>query len=325
MTNAIVVRALGGPEVLNFESVALNDPSAGEVQIRHTAIGVNFIDVYFRTGLYPVPQGVPYIPGTEAAGIITKIGDGVSGFAVGEHVTYVSGMGAYSEQRNCLATNLIKIPDGISDQSAAAMMLKGMTAEYLLMRTFAVNSGHTILIHAAAGGVGLIAGQWAKHLGARVIGTAGSPDKVALALTHGYDEVIDYNTENFVTRVRELTGGQGVDVVYDSVGKTTWLGSLDCIKPRGMFVPFGQSSGPLDGFTLSHLLQRGSLYATRPSLNAYTTTRADLELSANHLFDVVKSGVVKINVNQSFALKDAAAAHASLESRSTTGATILLP
>jgi NADPH:quinone reductase len=324
-TNAIVVRNLGGPEVLKFEQIELSPPSAGEVQIRHTAIGLNFIDVYFRTGLYPALGGLPFIPGNEGAGVIVDLGSGINGLAVGDRVAYASGMGAYSEARNIEASRVIKIPEGVSDQQAGAMMLKGMTAEYLLCRTFEVKAGQTILIHAAAGGVGLIAGQWAKHLGATVIGTAGSPEKVALALANGYDHVIDYTKENFVSRVRELTGGKGVDAAYDSVGKTTWLGSLDCIKPFGMFVSFGQSSGALEGFTLAHLMQRGSLYAARPSLNAYTSTRVDLELSANRLFDVVRRGIVNININQTFALKNADEAHCSLEARNTTGATVLVP
>lgn len=323
--NAIVVRDLGGPEVLNLELLELAAPATGEVQIRHTAIGLNFIDVYFRTGLYPAPGGLPFTPGNEGAGVITALGSSVNGLAVGDRVAYAYGLGSYSEARNIEASRVVKIPDGISDQSAAAMMLKGMTAEYLLCRTFEVKAGQSILIQAAAGGVGLIAGQWAKHLGATVIGTAGSPEKVSLALAHGYDYVIDYNQQNFVKRVRELTNGAGVDAVYDSVGKTTWVGSLDCLKPRGMFVSFGQSSGAIEGFTLGHLLQRGSLYAARPSLNAYTATRTDLELSANRLFDVVKRGAVKININQTFALKNAGDAHRNLEGRATTGASILVP
>jgi NADPH:quinone reductase len=324
-TNAILVRNLGGPEVLKFEEVELSPPAAHEVQIRHTAIGVNFIDVYFRTGLYPAAGGLPFIPGNEGAGVVTALGNDVNGLAVGDRVAYAYGLGSYSEARNIEASRVVKIPHGVSDQSAAAMMLKGMTAEYLLSRTFEVKAGHTILIHAAAGGVGLIAGQWAKHLGATVIGTAGSREKVTLALAHGYDHVIDYNQENFVNRVRELTNGAGVDAVYDSVGKTTWLGSLDCLKPRGMFVSFGQSSGAIEGFTLGHLVQRGSLFAARPSLNAYTATRADLELSTDRLFDVVKRGIVNININQMFALKDAGTAHRTLEERATTGASILVP
>ncbi len=325
LVNAVVVRNHGGPEVLKFEQMELLPPGVGEVQIRHTAIGLNFIDVYFRTGLYPVPGGLPFIPGNEGAGVIVALGSDIKDLAVGDRVAYASGMGSYSEARNIDAGRVVKIPDGVSDQHAAAIMLKGMTTEYLLCRTFGVKSGQTVLIQAAAGGVGLMAGQWAKHLGATVIGTAGSPEKVMLALANGYDHVIDYNRENFVSRVRELTGGIGVDVVYDSVGKTTWLGSLDCLKPFGTFVSFGQSSGAIEGFTLAHLMQRGSLYAARPSLNAYTATRASLELSANRLFDVVKRGIVNININQTLALKDAGDAHRSLEGRNTTGATILLP
>lgn len=325
MANAIRIHQHGGPEQLVYEPIELAAPKAGEIQIRHTAIGLNFIDVYFRTGLYPSPTGLPLIPGNEAAGVITAIGAGVVGLAIGERVAYAATIGAYCTERNIAADRVVKIPDSISDQQAAAMMLKGMTAEYLLHRTFKVEKHHTILIHAAAGGVGLIAGQWAAAMGARVIGTVGSADKADLARANGYAEVIEYKRENFVERVRELTGGVGVDVVYDSVGKDTWIGSLDCLKPRGMFVTFGQSSGVIEGFTLAHLASRGSLFTTRPNLFSYTTSRSDLELSSDRLFDAVRWGTVKIAVNQTFSLKDASSAHTSLEGRATTGATVLLP
>jgi NADPH:quinone reductase len=325
MTKAIRIHQYGGPEVMLYGDLHLDAPGPGEAQVEHHAIGVNFIDVYFRTGLYPSPSGLPFTPGNEAAGVVTALGSGVSGLKVGDRVAYVSAPGSYATARNMPADKLLLLPDEISFETGAAMMLKGMTAEYLLRRTFEVKPGHVVLFHAAAGGVGLIAGQWGKHLGATMIGTAGSPEKVALAKAHGYDHVINYNSGNFVEQVKDLTGGKGVDVVYDSVGKTTWLGSLDCLKPRGMFVTFGQSSGVIEGFTLAHLAQRGSLFATRPSLFAYTATRADLELSANSLFDLVAKGVIKININQRFKLENAAEAHLALEARGTTGATILLP
>jgi NADPH:quinone reductase len=325
MTKAIRVHQHGGPEVLTFEDVQLPPPGAGEARVRNGAIGVNFIDVYFRNGLYPSPSGMPFTPGNEGAGVVTALGEGASGVRVGDRVAYAATIGSYAEERNIAADRLLTLPDGISFETAAAMMLKGMTAEYLLRRTFEVKPGHKILFHAAAGGVGLIAGQWGSHIGATMIGTAGSPEKCALAKAHGYSHVINYNEENFVERVKEITGGKGVDAVYDSVGKTTWLGSLDCLKPRGMFCTFGQSSGSIEGFTLAHLAQRGSLFATRPSLFAYTATRADLELSAGRLFDVVGNGVVKINVSQKFKLAESADAHRALEGRGTTGATILTP
>ena len=325
MVKAIRIHKYGGPEVMGFEDVQLPPPGKGAVQVQNHAIGVNFIDVYFRTGLYPSPAGLPFTPGNEGAGTVITLGEGVTGFCIGDRVAYTSPPGSYSEAINIAAEKLLKLPESISFDTAAAMMLKGMTAEYLLRRTFEVKPHHTVLFHAAAGGVGLIAGQWGRHLGATMIGTAGSPEKVALAKAHGYDHVINYNSENFVDRVKEITGGEGVDVVFDSVGKTTWLGSLDCLKPRGMFVAFGQSSGPIEGFTLAHLQQRGSLFATRPTMFAYTATRRDLELSANALFDLVSKGIIKINVNQRFRLENAADAHRALESRGTTGATILIP
>jgi NADPH:quinone reductase len=322
---AIVIHKHGGPEVLSFESAEIAAPKPGEVQVRHSAIGLNFIDVYFRTGLYAAPNGLPLIPGNEAAGVVEAVGEGVTQLKTGDRVAYASAIGAYCELRNIAAERVVRIPDSVSDETAAAMMLKGMTAEYLLHRVFPVQKGMTVLIHAAAGGVGLIAGQWANALGATVIGTAGSAEKAELARANGYHHVINYRDEPIVERVKALTGGKGVDVVYDSVGKDTWLASLDCLKPRGMFASFGQSSGPIEGFTLAHLAARGSLFATRPSLFAYTATLADLELSAGRLFDVVGSGKVKIAVNQRFKLENAAEAHKSLESRQTTGASVLIP
>ena len=323
MTKGMRIRAYGGPEVMSYEEIDLSAPAQGEVRVENRAVGVNYIDVYFRTGLYPSPVGLPYVPGNEGAGVVTALGPDVSGLKVGDRVAFTSTLGAYAGEINMQAAKLVKLPDGIAFETAAGMMLKGMTAEYLLRRVFDVTPGHHILFHAAAGGVGLIAGQWGKHLGATMIGTAGSEEKCAIARAHGYAHVINYNTENFVERVKEITGGKGVDAAYDSVGKTTWLGSLDCLKPRGMFAAFGQSSGVIEGFTLAHLAQRGSLFATRPSLYAYTATRPDLELSAHSLFDVVSGGAVKINVNQRFELADAASAHRALEGRGTTGATIL--
>ncbi|KQV34439.1 MULTISPECIES: quinone oxidoreductase [unclassified Rhizobium] len=324
MAQAIVVRALGGPEVLKLEGVTPPSPGPGEVQIRQVAIGVNFIDVYFRTGLYKSAE-MPFIPGKEGAGIVTIVGDGVNGFSVGDRVAYASSDGAYSSERNVEVSQLVKVPDEISLETAAAMMLKGMTAQYLLNQTFKVGPETTLLFHAAAGGVGLIAGQWAKALGATVIGTAGSQDKIDLALAHGYDHVINYRTEDFVSRVKEITGGKGVDVVYDSVGKDTYPASLDCIKPRGLWVSFGNSSGPVDAFSIGILAQKGSLFATRPTLFSYVSTRAALEACANSLFEVVRSNKVRININQTYALADAAKAHADLEARKTSGTTLLIP
>lgn len=322
---AMKIHKHGGPEVLSYEDTEINQPKPGEAQVRHTAIGLNFIDVYFRTGLYAAPAGLPLIPGNEGAGIVEAVGEGVTLVKPGDRVAYAGTIGAYSEVRTIAADRLLKIPDGVSDETAAAMMLKGMTAECLLFRVFPVQAGHTVLIHAAAGGVGLIAGQWANALGATVIGTVGSAEKAELAKANGYHHVINYREEQVVSRVKEITGGKGVDVVYDSVGKDTWLASLDCLKPRGLFASFGQSSGPIEGFTLAHLLSRGSLYATRPTFFSYTATRDDLELSAGRLFDAVASGTVRIAVNQTFKLQDAADAHISLESRRTTGATVLIP
>jgi NADPH:quinone reductase len=325
MAQAIVIRELGGPEVLKMEGVALTPPGPGEVQIRQVAIGLNFIDVYFRTGLYKSANGLPFIPGKEGAGIVTAVGDGVSLFSVGDRVAYASADGAYASERNVDASQLVKVPEGISLETAAAMMLKGMTAQYLLNQTFQVGPETTLLFHAAAGGVGLIAGQWAKALGATVIGTAGSQEKIDLALAHGYDHVINYNTENFVDRVKELTSGRGVDVVYDSVGRDTFPASLDCLKPRGLWVSFGNSSGPVDAFNIGILAQKGSLFATRPTLFGYIATRPALEACANSLFDVVQSNKVRININQTYPLAEAGRAHTDLESRRTSGTTLLIP
>jgi len=324
MINAIRVHQTGGPEVLTYEQIEIGEPGPGEAKVRHEAIGLNFIDVYFRTGLYKTAQ-MPFIPGNEGAGIVVAVGSGVNTVKVGDRVAYAATPGSYADERILPADRLLKVPDSIELKSAAAMMLKGMTAQYLLRQTFVVKPGHTILFHAAAGGVGLIAGQWAKHLGATVIGTAGSDEKIALAKSHGYDHVINYRTENFVERVRELTGDEGVDVVYDSVGRDTYMGSLDVLKPLGMFACFGQSSGVIPPFDLGLLAQKGSLFATRPTLFNYVAKRADLEKTANDLFDVVASGAVKIEINQSYALKDVRKAHEGLEARKTTGASILLP
>jgi len=325
MAQAIVVRELGGPEVLKMEGVTLAPPGPGEVQIRQVAIGLNFIDVYFRTGLYKSATGLPFVPGKEGAGVVTAVGDGVSLFSVGDRVAYASADGAYASERNVDASQLVKVPDGISLETAAAMMLKGMTAQYLLNQTFKVGPETILLFHAAAGGVGLIAGQWAKALGATVIGTAGSQEKIDLALAHGYDHVINYRTDNFVTRVKELTGGRGVDVVYDSVGRDTYPGSLDCLKPRGLWVSFGNSSGAVEAFSIGILAQKGALYATRPTLFTYIATRPALEACANSLFDVVQSNKVRININQTYPLAEAGRAHTDLETRKTSGTTLLIP
>jgi len=325
MAKAIQVSTHGGPEVLTYTDVDPGKPGPGEVLIRHTAIGLNFLDTYFRSGLYPAPNGLPLIPGGEAAGVVEALGEGVGELSAGDRVAYAVNLGAYAEQRRIAAERLVKIPDGISDSQAAAMMLKGMTAEYLLRRTYKVKAGDTLLCHAAAGGVGLILGQWARHLGAEVIGTAGSADKVELALENGYGHVINYRETDFVAEVKRITGGELCDVVYDSVGKDTFPGSLDCLKPFGLFVSFGQSSGPIPPFNLQMLSQKGSLYATRPTLFTYNAKRQALVESARALFEVVSSGAVDIKVNQTYSLRDAAKAHADLEARRTTGTTILLP
>ena len=325
MSHAVRVHETGDASVMKWEEVNVADPAAGEVCLRHTAIGLNFIDIYFRAGTYPSPQ-LPFIPGLEAAGVIESIGENVSGFEVGDRVAYASPpLGSYAESRLMPAGRLVKLPDSIDDRVAAAMMLKGMTAHYLLRRTFKVVPGTTLLLHAAAGGVGLIACQWAKYLGATVIGTVGSDEKAELACSHGCDHAILYRKEDFVARVREITDGEGVDVVYDSVGKDTFLQSLDCLKPMGMLALFGQSSGAVEPFDLGLLSAKGSLFVTRPTLMNYVDKRRDLENTAEELFEVIREGVVNADIRQERPLREAAAAHSDLESRRTTGATLLIP
>lgn len=324
MAHAIRIHANGGPEVMKWEEVEVGDPGPGQIRIKTSAAGLNYIDTYHRSGLYKLP--LPLILGQEGAGSVTAVGAGVTDIKVGDRVAYASSpLGSYSEERLMQADRCVVLPAGITDQQAAGMMLKGMTAEYLLRRTYKVQPGETILFHAAAGGVGLIFGQWAKALGATVIGTVGSDDKAKLAKAHGYDHIINYRTENFVERVKELTKGEGVPVVYDGVGKDTWDGSLDCLRPFGLMVSFGNASGAVPPFAIGTLATKGSLYVTRPTLVTYTAKRTDLVASANALFDVVKSGKVKIETPQTYALKDAAKAHADLEARKTTGSTLLLP
>jgi NADPH2:quinone reductase len=326
MVKAIRIHEHGGPEVLKYEDADPGKPGKGELLIEHGAIGLNFIDVYYRTGLYPPPGGsLPLTPGGEGAGKVLEVGEGVEGFRPGDRIAYAVGVGGYAERRIIAADRVVKVPDGISDEVAAGMMLKGMTAEYLLLRTFKVKRGDTILFHAAAGGVGLIAGQWAKHLGATTIGTAGSAEKVELAKAHGFDHVINYREQDFAEEVKKITDGKLCDVVYDSVGKDTFEGSLNCLKPFGLLALFGQSSGPVPPFNLGVLAQKGSLYVTRPTLFTYNAKREDLEKSAKALFDVVKSGAVKIEVKQRYKLADAAQAHRDLEARKTTGVTVLVP
>ncbi len=325
MSKAIRIHAYGGPEAMRWEEAPVGKPGPGEVLLRHTAIGLNFIDVYHRTGLYPLPA-LPGSIGMEAAGEVVEVGPGVQDLEPGDRVAYAMGTpGAYAQERLFPAARLVRLPEGISDRQAAAMMLQGMTARYLLRSIHRVKSGDTILIHAAAGGVGLLVCQWAKHLGATVIGTVGTPEKAALARAHGCDYPIISKEEDFVARVREITAGEGVPVVYDSIGKDTFYGSLDCLKPRGMMVAFGQSSGSIGPVDISILATKGSLFLTRPSLGHYVASRADLVASAHDLFDVVESGAVKVEINQTYALADAAQAHHDLEARKTTGSTLLLP
>ena len=321
----MVVHATGAAGEMKWEQVALTDPEADEIQVRHTAVGLNFIDVYFRTGVYAAPQ-LPFTPGLEGAGVVEKVGAGVSDFSVGERVAYASPpLGAYCEARNLPAARAVKIPDGIDDRSAAAIMLKGMTAHYLLRSAYRVKAGETILFHAAAGGVGLLACQWAKHLGVTVIGTAGSEEKTALARANGCQHAINYNRENFVEGVQEITGGTGVSVVYDSVGQATFTPSLDCLKTRGTMVSFGQSSGKVAPLDIGILNTKGGLYLTRPSLFHYTAGRDELIYRAGEVFDAVRSGALSIRINQTYPLSEAVTAHKDLENRRTTGTTVLIP
>ena len=325
MTKAIRIYENGGPEVMRWEDFDPGKPETGEALVRHEAVGLNYIDVYHRTGLYPLP-GLPATPGMEGAGVVEEIGEGVDEVAVGDRVAYAGiPPGAYAQVRRIPAHRLVKLPDAISFDQGAAMMLQGMTARYLLRGCYNVKKGDTILIHAAAGGVGSIVCQWAKHLGATVIGTVGSEQKAEMARANGCDHPIIYTTEDFAVRVREITSDAGVDVVYDSVGQATFMQSLDCLRPMGMMVSFGQSSGSVPPVDLGWLAARGSLFITRPSLMAYTARREDLLDHANDLFEVIQSGAVKIEIKQTYPLEEAARAHQDLEARKTTGSTILIP
>jgi len=323
MPHAIRIHQTGGPEVLQWEEVAVGDPGPGEVRVRNTAIGLNFIDTYHRSGLYPLP--LPLTLGSEGAGVIEAVGPKVKGFKAGDRVAYAQPIGAYAEVLIRPVARLVKIPAGVSDQTAAAMMLKGMTSWYLLRRTYKVQKGDTILVHAAAGGVGQILCQWGKHLGATVIGTVGSDDKAPLAKKAGCKHVIVASREKISQRVRDITKGRGVPVVYDGIGKETFMESLDCLRPLGMMASFGNASGAVPPVNIGILAQKGSLYLTRPTLVNYTATREDLDKAAKDLFAVVKAGKVKISINQTYPLREAAQAHRDLESRKTTGSTVLLP
>ncbi|MEE2638126.1 MAG: quinone oxidoreductase [Acidobacteriota bacterium] len=321
MTRAIRIHEHGGPEVLRWETADPGAPGPGQALVRQTAAGLNFIDVYHRTGLYPVPTK-PAIIGNEAAGVVEAVGEDVSGVRVGDRVAYCMSLGSYTERRVIDAARLVGVPDGISDQQAAAMMLKGCTVQYLVRRIYPVQPGDTVLIHAAAGGVGLIACQWAKHLGATVIGTVGTDEKAELARTRGCDHPIVYTRESVVDRVKSLTDGAGVPVVFDSVGKDTFMDSLDCLRPRGLMVSYGNASGPVEPFSPGVLAAKGSLFLTRPTLASYIGTREELEATTTDLFDVVTSGAVTVEISQSFALEEAAEAHRALEARQTTGSTV---
>jgi len=324
MTKAIRIHQPGGPEQMVWEEVEVAAPGPGQALIKHSAVGLNFIDVYHRTGLYPAP--LPAVLGLEGAGVVEAIGDGVTDLKPGQRVAYASPpLGAYAERRVIPADRLVVLPDSISDNQAAGMMLKGMTAQYLLRRTYRVKAGETILVHAAAGGAGQLICQWARLLGVTVIGTVGSDDKAAIAKAHGCDYPIVYTREDFVARVKEITGGAGVPVVYDSVGETTFLKSLDCLAPLGMMVSFGQSSGKVAAFDPGLLSAKGSLFLTRPTLMTYTAKRADLVASAAELFEVVGSGAVTVDIGQTYPLAEAAQAHRDLEARRTTGSTLLIP
>ena len=322
MTHAIRIHKPGGPEALVWDEIQVGSPGPGQIRLRHTAVGLNFIDVYHRTGLYPLP--LPLIIGSEGAGVVEELGPGVTGLAVGDRVAYAGAIGAYAEARLIQADRVVKIPAGITDRQAAAMMLQGMTVQYLIREVYAVKAGDTILIHAAAGGVGMILCQWAKSLGATVIGTVSSDEKAELAKAHGCDHPIVYTREDFAKRVGEITQGKKLPVVYDSIGKDTFMQSLDCLRPRGLMAMFGQASGSPPPMEINVLAQKGSLYLTRPTLGTFIATAETLKHTADDLFDVVASGKVRISVNQTYPLKDAAQAHRDLEARKTTGSTVLM-
>ena len=323
MAKAVRFHKQGGPEVLQYEDVQVGDPGPGQVRIKHTAIGVNFVDTYQRSGLYPMQM--PAVAGNEAAGVVEAVGPGVSDLKPGDRVAYTGLPGSYCDVRIVPADRMVKLPQGISDEQAASMMLKGLTVHYLIHTTYPVRKGETVLWHAAAGGVGLIACQWLKSLGVSVIGTAGSDEKCALAKAHGAEHVVNYSKENFVERVKSITGGKGVPVVYDGVGKTTWEGTLECLRPRGLIVSFGNASGPVAPVNLGILSTKGSLYVTRPTLATHIASRGDLVERSSSLFDAVKSGKVKIETTGRYKLADAQVAHRDLESRKTTGSVILQP
>jgi NADPH:quinone reductase len=323
MAKAVRYHKQGGPEVLQLDDVQAGEPAQGQVRIRHTAIGVNFVDTYQRSGLYPMQ--LPQTAGNEGAGVVEAVGAGVTDLKAGDRITYTGLPGSYCEQRVVPADRMVKLPQGISEEQAASMLLKGLTVHYLIFSTFKVTKGDTVLWHAAAGGVGLIACQWLKALGVTTIATAGSADKMALAKAHGADHVINYSSEDFAKRVREITGGKGVPVVYDGVGKSTWEGSLDCLCPRGLMVTFGNASGPVPPVNLGILSSKGSLFVTRPTLATHIASRADLVERCNALFEIVQSGKVKIETTKKYKLADAQQAHRDLESRKTTGSVILVP
>ncbi len=325
MVAAVRVHKTGGPEVLTFEQVDIPAPGPGQIKLKQHACGVNYIDTYFRMGMYPSPVGLPFTSGNEGAGEVIAVGPNVTDIKVGDRVGYVVGLGGYAQERIMPADRAVKLPDSITYEQAAAMMLKGMTAQYLLRRTFNVKKGDTILVHAAAGGVGVILSQWGNALGATVIGTVGDEAKAKIAKDSGAHHTILYNKEDFAEKVKEITGGKLCDVVYDGIGKTTFPKSLDCIRPLGTFASFGSASGQIEAFNINILQTKGSLFATRPTLNNYVAKREDLLATAKDLFDVVSSGKVKIPVNQKYPLKDAVKAHQDLEGRKTTGSTILIP